>query len=253
MLDPLNWLLVFLRAIALLTIFPVFSGPNFPVQIRLALAALVAFLVAPLVPTPALARLDFWSAAGWMALEIGFGLLLGFVSRMVFYALEIGGGLIATEIGLMLPAGINPMSQANSSEMSTVLHYIAGMLFLTLNLHHSLLAAFQRSFIFLPSGGGHLPQSLLLDVIGRTSHLFWFALQVTAPVMAVTFLVSIVFALLSRAVPQMNVFAENFSVRLLTGLTVVGLTCSLMAQHIANFLHRLPQDVLRIAQLLGAR
>jgi flagellar biosynthetic protein FliR len=249
--DLLNWLLVFLRAIGFLTIFPVFSGPNFPVQIRLALSALLSFLVAPLLPVT-LVRLDFWSVAGWMGMEIAFGLLLGFVSRMVFYALEICGGLIATEVGLMMPAGINPLAPSSSSEIATVLQSMAAMLFLSMNLHHGLLLAFQRSFIFLPSGGGHWQESLLMDVVNRCSHLFWFALQVAAPVLAVTFLVTVVFALLSRAVPQMNVFAENFSVRLLSGLTIFGLTCSLMAQHIANFLHRLPNDVLRVAQLLGA-
>jgi len=106
---------------------------------------------------------------------------------------------------------------------------------------------------FLPVGGGRLQESVLLDVLGRSGHLFWFALQVAAPVLAVTFLVTIVFALLSRAVPQMNVFSENFSLRLLAGLIVVGLTCQLMAQHIANGLHHLPDDVLRVAYLLGMK
>jgi flagellar biosynthetic protein FliR len=246
------WLLVFLRAAGLLAVFPVFSGTNFPVQIRVALAALVAFLVAPLVPLAAMPA-DFWGVAGLMALELGFGLLLGFVSRMVFYALEIAGGLMATEIGLMLPAGINPMGASTISELATVLQYVAGMLFLGLNLHHALLLAFQRSYRFLPVGGGRLQESVLLDVLGRSGHLFWFALQVAAPVLAVTFLVTIVFALLSRAVPQMNVFSENFSLRLLAGLIVVGLTCQLMAQHIANGLHHLPDDVLRVAYLLGMK
>jgi len=60
--DLLNWLLVFLRAIALMTVFPIFSGANFPVQMRIALAALVSFLVAPVVTVTALARADLWSA-----------------------------------------------------------------------------------------------------------------------------------------------------------------------------------------------
>lgn len=247
-----NGLLVFLRAGALLSVFPVFSGANFPAQLRVALAAGTALLVAPLVPTVPLPT-DFWGVAGVMVCELGFGLLLGFVSRMVFYSLEIAGGLAATEIGLMMPAGINPMSSANVSELATILQYLAAMLFLSLNVHHSLLVAFQRSYTFLPIGGGHLHESLLFDVAGRTAHLFWFALQVAAPVLAVTFLVTMVFALLSRAVPQMNVFSENFSMRLLTGLLVLGVTCQLMAQHIASFLQRLPTDVLRVAQLLGAQ
>src|SRR5258706_6091340 len=166
--DVLNWLLVFLRAVALMAVFPVFSGNNFPVQLRIALGGLVSFLVAPLVPAGSLAHADFWGLIGLMVMEIGFGLLVGFCSRMVFYALDIAGGIVATEIGLMIPAGINPMSSSSTSEMSTVLQYLAAMLFLTLNLHHGLLVAFQRSYHFLPIGGGRLHESLLLDVLGRT-------------------------------------------------------------------------------------
>ena len=251
--DPLNWLLVFLRATGLLAIFPVFSANNMPVQIRIALAALVSFLVSPLVPAASMITVDFWGVLGLMIAETGFGLLLGFASRMLFYAVEVAGGIISTEVGLMVPAGINPMSTSPTSEMATILQYLAAMLFLALNLHHGLLLAFQRSFQFLPFGGGRLHESLLLDVIGRTGHLFWFAIQMAAPILAVTFIITLVFSVLGRAVPQMNVFTESFSVRLLAGMTVFGLTCHLMAQHIANYLHRLPDDVLRVAQLLGMR
>src|ERR1043166_4532615 len=249
----LNWLLVFLRASGLLTIFPVFSASNFPVQLRLALAALGSVLGAPLVPMAAPARMDFWGVMGLMTMELGSGLILGFVSRMLFYALEIAGGAIATEIGLMIPAGINPMSSSPTSEVSTLLQYLGAMLFLTLNLHHGLLLAFQKSYQFLPVGGGGLHESLLVDVLGRTSYLFWFAVQVSAPILAVTFLITLVLAVLSRAVPQLNVFSAGFSVRLLAGLLGLGLTVQLLAQHIANFLNRLPDDVLRVAHLVGVR
>ena len=50
----------------------------------------------------------------------------------------------------------------------------------------------------------------------------------------------------------MNVFIESFSFRVLAGLAVFGLSLNLMAQHVVNYLRRLPEDVLRVAQLLGA-
>jgi len=251
--DLLNWLLVFLRASAFIAVFPVFSTTNIPGQIRIALGALVSFLVAPLVPVTAIGTSDMWGVVGLGAMEVGCGLLLGFVSRILFYALEFAGGIIATEIGLSMPGGINPITNSQTSEISTILQYMAGVLFLTLNLHHGLLLAFRKSYQFLPIGGGHLGESLLLDVLGRTSHLFWFGVQMSAPVLAVAFIITLVFAVLGRAVPQMNVFSENFSVRLLAGMVVFGLTCQLMAQHIANYLGRLPEDVLRVAQLMGMK
>jgi flagellar biosynthesis protein FliR len=51
----------------------------------------------------------------------------------------------------------------------------------------------------------------------------------------------------------MNVFAESYAVRTLVGLSVFGLSMQLMAQHIINYLHQIPSDALRVAQLLGAR
>ena len=251
--DLLNWLLVFLRASALLSIFPVFSATNIPVQVRIALGALLSFLVTPVISSTPLGQVDFLTVTGLMATEVAFGFLLGFVSRMIFYGLEIAGGLIATEIGLMVPAGINPLSTSPTTEIGIILQYMAAMLFLSLNLHHDLLLAFQRSYFFLPIGGGHLHESLLLDVVGRTSHLFLFALQMAAPALAVAFIITLVFAVIGRAVPQMNVFTESFAVKIMSGMIVFGLTCQLLSQHIANFLHRLPEDVLRVAQMAGMR
>jgi flagellar biosynthesis protein FliR len=60
-----------------------------------------------------------------------------------------------------------------------------------------------------------------------------------------------VFAVLSRAVPQMNVFILSFSFRILGGLAVFGFTLQLTAQYVLNYLHRLPDDLLNLAQLLG--
>jgi flagellar biosynthesis protein FliR len=53
-------------------------------------------------------------------------------------------------------------------------------------------------------------------------------------------------------VPQINVFFESFSVRILAGLIVLGMTCQLIAVHIVQFLRHVPEDLLHVARLLGA-
>jgi flagellar biosynthetic protein FliR len=251
MLELTNWLMVFLRASALLAVFPVFSAANFPVQLRLALGALLAVLISPALPAPPETH-DFIGMVGLMAMEVGVGLLFGFVSRMIFYGLDMAGTIIGNEIGLTLPPTLNPMSGASVMAPGMILYYLAAMIWLSLDLHHWLLVAFQRTYAFLPIGGGHMSQALAMEVIKRTSETFWIALQMAAPIMAVSFIVSLVFSVLGRAVPQMNVFNQSFAIRTLAGLSVFGLTLELMSQHIANYLHRLPEDVLGVAQLLGA-
>lgn len=252
MLDLTNWMMVFLRVSAMFSVFPVFSASNFPVQLRLALGALMAALICPVLPATMAPSPDVWGLIGLMALEVGIGLMLGFASRMIFYALDMAGSIISTEIGLQLPSSLNPMTEVQTNSTGSILYYLAAMLWLSLDMHHWMLVGLQRTYTYLPVGGGHLSGALMSDMIERTSQTFLIALQLSAPIMAVSFIISLVFAVLGRAVPQMNVFHESFVFRILIGLTIFGMTIQLMSQHIVNYLRRLPEDVLHVAQLVGA-
>jgi flagellar biosynthesis protein FliR len=250
MIHLANWLMVFLRASSMLAVFPIFSARNFPVQLRLALGGLLAGMVAATLPADGVQAADFWGLAGQMAIEVGVGLMIGFVCRMVFFMLEIAGSIISTEIGLSMPTGINPLADTQMTTTASILYYLAAMLFLSLDMHHWMLIGFQKTYAYVPMGAAHLSQALVADMITRTGGIFVIALQMAAPLLAVSFIISLIFAVLGRAVPQMNVFAESFAVRPLVGLSVFGLTLDLMSQHIMNYLRHLPEDMLRVAQAL---
>ncbi|HEX4119665.1 MAG TPA: flagellar biosynthetic protein FliR [Verrucomicrobiae bacterium] len=249
MTDLTNWMMVFLRASSMLTVFPVFSARNFPVQLRLALGALLAVMVGATLPATPPAS-DTWGMIGEMAAEIGIGLMIGFASRMIFFALEIAGAMMSSEIGLQIPPGLNPLADTQMTAPASLLYYLAAMIWLSLDLHHWMLVGFQKTYSFLPIGSAHLSQASLVDIVERSSEIFGIALQLAAPLLAVSFIISLIFAILGRAVPQMNVFAESFAVRPLVGLTVFGFSLELMSEHIINYLRRLPEDMLRVSQLL---
>lgn len=249
-LDVANWMFVFVRAGALLAVFPLFTVPNFPVQVRVALAAMLAFVTVPFVP-PAVAPGTVVGLIMALGKEAGIGLLLGFVSRLVFYLLEFAGAVMAAEMGLNLAASINPLSASRSEAPGLILFYLGAILFLTLDLHHWTLVAFQKSYTILPVGEGRLGSGLFYDIVGRTSRLFLLGTIMAAPIIAVSFLINLVFSVLGRAVPQMNIFVESISFRVLAGLVVLGFTLNVAAQHISSYLRGLPEDLLRVAQLLG--
>jgi flagellar biosynthetic protein FliR len=250
-LDLTPWLLVFARVSAVLAVFPIFSMANIPVRVRIGLGALTAFLVTPLLPALGAPPASLFGWIGLLAMEVGVGLLLGFICRLIFYILEFAGSVAAMEMGLNLAASFNPFSSGRSEAPGLVLYNLGAVIFLSMDMHHWLLAALQRTYRLLPIGAAQLREALLVDVVGRTSHLFVLGLLMVAPVMAVVFLVNLVFAVLGRAVPQMNVFGESLAFRILGGLAVFGLMLNLVGQHTVNYLRRLPEDFLRVAQLLG--
>jgi flagellar biosynthetic protein FliR len=217
------------------------------------MGALAAFLIAPLLPATPIAGLTVAAMIRLIFIEVSVGLLLGFVCRIVFFAADFAGGIASTEMGLMLSSNFNPAAGASMGAPGTLLYWLTLIIFLSMDLHHWMIAAFQSSYTWVPIGGAHLSENLMRDIVDRTSQIFRIGVLISAPLMCVSFVITIVFCTLGRAVPQMNVFSDSFSVRTLVGLGAFGVTCNLMAQYIQNFLHRLPEDMLRVAQLLGAK
>jgi len=249
-LDFYNWFLVFVRMGAFLLALPFFSAVNFPVMMRIALAGLAALLVAPQLPAFPINHLDLISLVGLLVREVAIGLLFGFFARMIFYAADIAGMIISNEMGLSMGSIMDPTSGQSEQVPGLILFLLATITMLSLDLHHGLLLGFARSFEILPLGGGHLSSALFETMVARTGQIFVIALQLSAPVMAVSFCITVFFSVMSRAVPQMNVFAESFGIRIAGGLVVLGFTLQIAAQYIANYLQRLPNDLLGLGQLL---
>ena len=251
-LDFYNWFLVFVRLGAFLLALPFFSAVNVPATVRVALAALSALLLAPQLPPFSIAHLDIFSLIGLLVREASIGLLMGFIGRMVFFAADIAGQIIGTELGLNMGQIFDPSSHQADQVPGLILFFLATLTMLALDLHHGMLLGFARTFEVLPIGGGHLSASLFELVISRTSGIFVIALQIAAPVMAVSFAITVFFAVMGRAIPQMNVFAESFGIKIAAGLVVFGFTLQIASQYVANQLHRLPDDLLFVGQLLGS-
>ena len=88
-------------------------------------------------------------------------------------------------------------------------------------------------------GGG-----MIKTLIPMTAGVFSVGIMIAGPIMTVSFILLLLFSFLGRAVPQMNVFAESFSFRILAGLIVFGMTCDVMAEHIVQFVLGIPLDLM---------
>jgi flagellar biosynthetic protein FliR len=249
--DFSNYFLVFARAGAFVAVAPVLSLRQFPARFRIALGVFLALAITPILPPLSLRGIALSSALLTLAQEVLVGLALGFVCRLAFYALDFAGAIIGNEIGINIPSGMGAFSDSQSTVPAILLSYLAAMIFLGLNLHHDLLVAFRHSYALLPVGTARISESLLVEVIKRVSFTFDFGLRISAPFIAISFILALVFSLLGRAVSQINVFGESFSIRILVGLSVFGFVLQMMSQQIAGYLNQLPGDMATVARLLG--
>lgn len=243
--DIFVWMMAFVRTGGLLALIPVFSG-RVPPQLRVALAAFLGWTVAATLRAPVAVPQDLSTLIFSLAHELIIGLLMGMGARMVFFALEMAGQLVSTEIGLSMSTQIDPISQNSPTTIGLMMYYLGAMLFLISGAHHYVLAAFLRSFELSPPGNLSLNPGVGEVFVRETGNIFLVATQITAPIMATNFVVTLTFAILGKAAPSMNVFSESFAARILVGMTLMGLSLGVTAQLVLSELRKAPELMLRL-------
>lgn len=239
------WMMVFIRTGGLLLLMPVFSGQGVPVQLRIAFAGLLAFIVSGFVHAAGVPA-DVLALILASMHELLIGLLMGFALRLIFYSIEFAGQIMSTEMGLVMSAQIDPISRNNSTPIGVALFYLGSLLFLISGCHHLVFAAFLRSFEIAPVGQVAFTHNVAELFVSSTGSIFLVAVQMGAPLMAVNFIVTLTFAILGKAAPSINVFTESFAVRILAGLALLGLTLGLTAQLVLSSMRQSPELMLRL-------
>ena len=180
--------------------------------------------------------------------EVVIGGLIGMASRMAFWAIEFAGFVISQEMGLMMAAGMDPLSGMQSSVVASALYYLGVLILFVTQAHHDLIWGFGETLVYLPAGVGWLEIDSPMALVAETARVFHIGFLMAAPFVAVNILINLVFSVLGRAAPKMNVFLVSFAVRILAGLSLLVTTSVLLAHYIDREIGRMTSV---ITQFLG--
>lgn len=214
----------FVRIGAMFMAAPVFSVRQVPVRFRVLLAVVVTLLVQPLLPP--LPVVDVFGGEGVLIAlqQVGIGALMGFIVQLAFNALIFGGQAMAYSMGLGFAHMMDP---ANGVQVPVVAQYwliLAMLAFLLGNGHLVLIASVVESFHILPVAIDGLTRAGLWALITWSSQMFAGGLVMALPVIVALLIVNIGMGVVSRAAPQLNIFAIGFPITLLMGFLVVWVT-----------------------------
>lgn len=225
----LTFFAVLMRYSTLLVILPIFGDRLVPVPVKLLLSLTVTFVLYPVLKeTGAIHEQEAlkWGASlgglvGTIALEVLFGLTLGYVGRLVFDAIQIGGEIIGNFMGFASASQYDPQQESQSQVISKIQLNLAMILFLILNGHHVTLQGALKSYEIVPLGGAKFGESLMRELIQLTGWVLTIGLQLAAPIALSLFMINIVYGVISKAIPQFNVLVLSFSVSALIGLFIL--------------------------------
>ncbi|HEY0588458.1 MAG TPA: flagellar biosynthetic protein FliR [Pseudoduganella sp.] len=211
-----------LRLGAVLLMSPILSGLGSLVTVRVLLVlALSVMLVNGLkVPLPAHGLGPLLAGA---LLELALGVMLAFGVHAGFASFTLAGKVLDIQSGLGMGSVYDPVTRSSAPLFGTLLNMVAVVVFFALDGHHAFLRGLAYSLQQVPPGTGlaELPAEAVLRQFGL---MFSLAVSLVIPVMLCLLLAEAALAMVSRVLPQMNMFVIGVPVKIVAAMLVLMLT-----------------------------
>lgn len=218
-----QYLLPFFRISALLMTMPVIGTKIVSPRIRVVAGFLFTLMVVPVLPPLSVSPNLSLQTLLYVVQEILIGIALGFMFQVVFQVFVLAGQIMAMKMGLGFAAMNDPTNGVQTTALSQFYLMMVTLMFIAVNGHLILVEMLISSFQSLPPGGFEFTREMSMKVAGLGTWLFASALLFSLPVVTSLLIINIAFGVMSRAAPQLNIFAVGFPFTLVCGMVLVGL------------------------------
>lgn len=225
--DTFGIALLFARVGAMVMLLPGFGESSIPPRVRLGFALALSVALAPVVGANLpKAPAEFGTAASLLVGEILIGLLIGGGARMLMAALSTAGQIVGLETGLSFAQMTDP-TQGQAGQVVSIFLGVMGvaMIFAT-DLDHQFILAIVGSYqAFAPAHMISMADAAEYG-IRLTGDSFRIGVQIAAPLMLAGLVFRIGLGVLSRLIPQIQVFFVAMPINVLGGFVIFALALS---------------------------
>jgi len=249
--EILAFLLVLARISSFFVTWPVLSMGNVPQYVKILFSLAVSLVLFPLVGWKNLEPKVIENVYIFLIVkEVFVGILMGFVARIFFFAIESCGQMVSDAMGISSAQVLNPMADTRTTIIEQYYLIFVTMFYLLINGHHYFVAALFKSFELVPVSslgvslmnlqfGGEILQSVVT-----------MGLKFAAPIVVSLFAMNIALGVIGRAVPQMNVLITSLSVNILLGIFIMFVSLPMLIDSLPVFLNETIQRVFEVLKAL---
>ncbi len=233
-----TYMLIFARVGSMLMLIPALGEQMIPARMRLSFALAFALVLFPLLQgvVPSMPA-EVMGMAGLLFHELLIGLILGGILRLTLMATQVAGAIIAFQTGLSVAMAADPSQEGvQGALIGAFLSFLAITLIFATDLHHMALSAVYESYgVFTPTA------SLMLDdtaqlIVQVVSGAFIVGVQMSAPFIVFGLVFNIGLGILSKLMPQLQVFFMAMPATVGIGLVLFALLIAMMmGWYLASF------------------
>jgi flagellar biosynthetic protein FliR len=243
-----GFFLVLARVGPLFVLAPLFSSPVMPGRVRGVVAVALAVGLAPIVSRSEITT-DALALGGLVAKEALVGLAFAFTIGALFAALSVAGSFLDTTIGFAFGAVVDPISGNQNAVLAQLYALMGVLIFIAINGDAWVVQGLAKTYDLVPMESFPALGALTSGALEAFVAIFVSAIQVAGPIMLALILTDAAFGMVSRVVPQLNVFAVGFSAKVVVGIGLLAVTMPFLSGWLGDELERSVSDALRFLKV----
>lgn len=214
--------LVLARVTPLFLLAPLFSSKMLPMRVRGIVAVAISIGLTPVALHGQTVPSSPMGVAGSLIVQILVGLAFAFALGAVFAAVDAAGHLVDNASGLSFGATVDPINGNQGGTFANLYTLVGTAIFLAIGGDAWTLRGLTRTFTLVPLGKAPALTALIGGAQSAAAGILVGALEVAAPLMLALVITDVTFGMVSRVVPQLNVFAIGFPMKIGAALIMIG-------------------------------
>jgi len=230
--------LVLARVSPLFLLAPLFSSRSIPGRVRGIVAVAIAFGLSEIVRAGGEIPMEALAFGGLILKEILVGLAYAFILGTLFAAVSAAGSFLDTLIGFSFGALVDPVTGNQSSVLANMYALVGVVVFIAIGGDGWVIQGLARTYELVPMLEAPALGSLVGGAQAAFTGVFASALAMCAPIVLALIITDVAFGVVSKVVPQLNVFAVGFPAKVAVGLVLIGVSLPFAAGWLADELQR---------------
>ena len=214
--------IVFARMLGFMRFSPVFNRKEINTITKISLTLLITIMITPLI-NPGVPPSGI-SPMLLCTLNFAVGAIIGYIAQLIILAIEAGGDMINTQMGLSSAMVMEPSTNSQTSILSRMITLMGLCIFIQIGGLYWLFNALLRSFEIFPVYAVHIPLEQIINMdylVKTTSNVLYVGLQIASPVLLATLGQDIILGVISKTAPQVNVFQLSFLFKPVFGAAIM--------------------------------
>ncbi|MDU4749451.1 MAG: fused FliR family export protein/FlhB family type III secretion system protein [Clostridium butyricum] len=243
--------LIFLRISSYFVATKIFFPSGTPIMFKTGFSMILSYgIISGVDHTTVLAIDSNYMIAFYIISEVLTGLILGYITNLVFQAAKLAGSWIDIHAGFSMVTVLDPATQTSTTLMGNLFYFVSLVFFFMINGQELIVKSIYESISIVPLGHTIVYQETVMGAAETIVNFFALGVKIALPIVLIIVMTDICLGLITRTVPTIPIMIFGMPIKNILGFITFLIIMPTMLKIIGTAIYELPDIFNKIFKLI---